>query len=321
MKGFVFIACALLAGLPAFAQGTLTLWGRFNTSVESQKFGDAPRRAVMQNNGSRLGLKGDEDLGAGLRASFWLEHGFNADSGAASGTTFWNRASYVELASAALGGVRVGQWFPGSYYATADYVSIFNHDTGTSADALYATRFQTSNKLAYFSPRAGGWGAELSVAAGEGTTTRATDASVSYDAGAAHAGLGYERKGSFTQVALRGLHEFGPLVLGGYLQRAQDDRPGVGRRHWQVWRLAGMYAVGAAELHVSVGRAGDILGEDGARQLLLGLNYHLSRRTKLYGFYTRLDNQARAVYTPGGLSGSAPGADFSALSAGLRHNF
>ena len=33
------------------------------------------------NSGSRFGLKGEEDLGNGLRAGFVLENGFDADTG------------------------------------------------------------------------------------------------------------------------------------------------------------------------------------------------------------------------------------------------
>ena len=172
MKKIALVAAlAATAAAPAFAQ-SVTLWGRLNTSVESQKIGSQDRKMVLQNNSSRLGFKGTEDLGGGLKASFALEHGLESDTGVASGgTTFWNRQSSVEL-SGSFGAVRLGKWFPGSYYATADYVSMHNHDTGTSADTLYATDFLRNNKVAYFTPTVGGLSAELSVSAGEGATPR-----------------------------------------------------------------------------------------------------------------------------------------------------
>ncbi|WP_457447405.1 porin [Roseateles sp. P5_E4] len=316
MKKIALVAAlAATAAAPAFAQ-SVTLWGRINTTVESQKFGSQDRKVVVQNNSSRLGLKGSEDLGGGLKASFSLEHGLNSDTGAATGgTTFWNRASWVQL-EGGFGGIRLGKWFPGSYFATADYVSNHNHDTGTSADALYATQFYTNNKVSYFTPTAGGFSAELSAAAGENTTTRAFDVAVNYDMGPAHAGLGYEKKGDFTQIAIRGLYEFGPVVIGGYVQRAENTFAGVGKKDWNVWRASGMYVMGQSEFHLNFGKADKMVADDGAKQLTVGYNYNLSKRTKVYGFWTKVDNQSKGNYQTG-----VAGQDFSSLAAGIRHNF
>jgi len=315
MKKIALVAAlAATAAAPAFAQ-SVTLWGRLNTSVESQKFGAQDRKIVVQNNSSRLGFKGSEDLGGGLKASFSLEHGLNSDTGAATGgTTFWNRASWVQL-EGSFGGIRAGKWFPGSYFATADYVSMHNHDTGTSSDALYATQFYTNNKVSYFTPTVAGFSAELSVAAGENTTTRAEDIAVNYDMGPAHAGFGYEKKGDFSQFAVRGLYEFGPVVIGGYIQRAENTFAGV-KKNWNVWRASGMYVMGQSEFHLNFGKADNINVDDGAKQLTLGYNYNLSKRTKVYGFWTKVDNQSKGNYFTG-----VNGQDFSSLAAGIRHNF
>ena len=315
MKKIALVAAlAATAAAPAFAQ-SVTLWGRLNTSVESQKFGSQDRKIVVQNNSSRLGFKGSEDLGGGLKASFSLEHGLNSDTGAATGgTTFWNRASWVQL-EGSFGGIRAGKWFPGSYFATADYVSMHNHDTGTSSDALYATQFYTNNKVSYFTPTVAGFSAELSVAAGENTTTRAEDIAVNYDMGPAHAGFGYEKKGDFSQFAVRGLYEFGPVVIGGYIQRAENTFAGV-KKNWNVWRASGMYVMGQSEFHLNFGKADNINVDDGAKQLTLGYNYNLSKRTKVYGFWTKVDNQSKGNYFTG-----VNGQDFSSLAAGIRHNF
>lgn len=320
MKKIALVAAlAATAAAPAFAQ-SVTLWGRLNTTVESQKLGSQDRKTVVQNNSSRLGLKGTEDLGGGLKASFNLEHGLDSDTGAASGgTTFWNRQSNVEL-SGSFGAIRLGKWFPGSYFAVPDYVSNHNHDTGTSSDALYAYGdFPSSNKVAYFTPVVGGFSSELSVTAGEGTTKRSVDVAVNYDMGPAHAGFGYQKKGDFTQFAVRGLYEFGPLVVGGYVQRAENTFGASGKKNWNVWRASGMYVVGQSEFHVNYGKADEILGNDGAKQLTLGYNYNLSKRTKIYGFWTKVDNQAAGTYFPVG--GMKAGWDFSSLAAGIRHNF
>ena len=65
---------ALLGTSAVFAQSSVTLYGRVNTSVERQKVGGTSN-TVMQNNSSRFGFKGTEDLGGGLKAGFQLESG------------------------------------------------------------------------------------------------------------------------------------------------------------------------------------------------------------------------------------------------------
>ena len=46
-------------------QSSVTVYGRLNESVERQKDGDTSITA-LQNNASRIGFKGTEDLGGGL---------------------------------------------------------------------------------------------------------------------------------------------------------------------------------------------------------------------------------------------------------------
>lgn len=310
-KTALVAALAALSAAPAFAQSSVTLWGRINTTVESQKQGTQDRKVVVQNNSSRLGLKGTEDLGGGLKASFSLEHGLNSDNGAATeGTTFWNRASWVQL-EGSFGGVRLGKWFPGSYFATADYVSMHNHDTGTSADNLYGTRFTTNNKVSYFTPTVSGFNAEVGVAAGEGAQPRAIDVAVNYDMGPLHAGFGYEKVGAYKQYAIRGLYELGAITFGGYYQREDID----GFKSRDVGRVAAMYTLGQSEFHLNVGgsKAGGngAFRFGGAKQYTLGYNYNLSKRTKVYGFYTKTDYNG---------TGSAT-RDFNSLAVGVRHNF
>ena len=317
MKKIALVAALAAFAVPAFAQSSVTLWGRINTTVESQKEANQDRKVVVQNNASRLGFKGVEDLGGGLKASFFLEHGLNSDTGVATGgTTFWNREASVQL-SGNFGAVRLGRWTPGSYFATADYVSMHNHDTGTSEDRLYSgAGFTTTNKVGYFTPTVGGFSGELAVHAGEGVDKRSVDVSVNYDQGPLHLGAGYSDQGDASQFAVRGLYELGAITFGGYYQR---EDAGTGTRSTRdIGRVAVMYTMGASEFHLNVGgtKAGGLASSgfrfNGAKQYTLGYNYNLSKRTKLYGFYTAVDSTARTPVKAG---------DFSSLAAGIRHNF
>ena len=90
----------------------------------------------------------------------------------------------------------------------------------------------------------------------------------------------------------------------------------IGKRNH--YRGSVQYTLGASEFHVNVGKAGDIKGraDTGALQYTVGYNYNLSKRTKVYSFFTRVDNDVNAAYSTG-----ARGADFRSFALGIRHNF
>ena len=329
------LALLAVAGTSAaMAQSSVTIYGRVNTSVERQKVGDA-KLTAMQNNASRWGVRGSEDLGGGLKAGFQLESGFASDTGVAA-SQFFGRQSEVNLGGN-FGMLRLGNFISESYYATADYISMHNHDTGTSADVLYTYVMRDVNKMAYRLPAFGSFTAEGAVSLSEKApgAKNAYDLALNYGAGPLGLGLGYTSNkaatgvfggfaGEAQQVALRGSYALGAFTLGAYYQYVTlDNINGTStdaKRH--AYRLAAMYAMGASEFHANFGRAekikagGNNLSGTAANQWTLGYNYNLSKRTKVYGFYTKVDNNANISY-----QGGAPGADFSSLAVGVRHNF
>jgi predicted porin len=324
-----FIALAVLAtlGTSAFAQSNVTLYGRANVTIERQKAtngaGEGKNNWVQQNNASRFGLKGNEDLGGGLKAGFVLEHRFNINNGQQTCAAFWGCAGQAEvnLGSNSLGTIRLGHMTSEAYYATADYVSMHNHDTGTSGDALYAFVDNSSNKVAYRSPKLGGLTFDAAVTTGDAPNTkRSYDFAGNYDAGPLHLGAGYTKlkDSNAKQFAARALYEFGPFVVGGYVQRDTDGY-GTNLGNRTTYRLAGMYTAGPTEFHLNFGHAGDYSRTTGidtaANQYTLGVNYNLSKRTKVYTFFTKIADKAAAP-TRVGLYG-----DFQSFAVGVRHNF
>ena len=311
---------ALLGSTAAFAQSSVTLYGRVNTTVERQEVGNVKTTGLFDNN-SRFGFKGTEDLGGGLKAGFQLESGFDSSTGASSGS-FFGRQSEVNL-SGGFGALRLGNFTPESYYATADYVSMHNHDTGNSSDAFYAYVMPSANKIAYRTPSFGGLTVDAAVALHEQVTggKNAFDLAVNYNLGALALGAGYSKLGDVNQFAGRALYTFGAFTVGGYIQRDEDAfRANGGKRN--TFRLAGAYNLGASEFHVNVGRAGEYknFNDSDATQYTLGYNYNLSKRTKVYGYYTRINNSRAGTY---GLNQAVVGAgvDSNTLAVGIRHNF
>ena len=126
------IALAVLGSFStiAAAQSSVTLYGSIDQNVTFQdpgknaaasSGGKLGKSVIKLNDGgvngmgsSRWGLRGSEDLGDGLRAYFVLESGISADTGAGGGSTvsgssFFNRQSYVALGSKTLGDIRLGR--------------------------------------------------------------------------------------------------------------------------------------------------------------------------------------------------------------------
>jgi predicted porin len=313
--GLTCCALALLAvGTTASAQSSVTIYGRLNETVERQKVGNSGSVWVLQNNSSRLGFKGSEDLGGGQTAGFQIEHGFGPDTGAAN-SVFWGRRSEVNIGRVDLGTLRLGNMVSEAYYATADYVSMHNHDTGTSSDALYAYVSGNTNKIAYHSPTFAGATFDFarSLSEGKAGVNPTYDLAVNWAGGPLQLGAGYAKDDSKHQFAIRALYEIGAFTIGGYIQRDKDAFLPVAAGSRTNLRLAAMYAVGNSEFHVNVGSAGKIgsVADSKASQATVAYNYKLSKRTKVYGFYTRLNDGAAGVY----------GGDFSSLAMGIRHNF
>jgi predicted porin len=307
---FLLAAAATLMAGSAYAQSSVEVYGRLNLTVERQKI-NGTSSTDMLNNASRIGFRGTEDLGGGLKAGFVLEHGFNVDTGSVGGA-FWGRQSEVSLGGS-FGTIRLGNYTSEAYFATADYVSMHNHDTGTSSDAFYAdTRyFAQSDKISYTSPSYGGLVFHAAVNARDlpGETDRTVEFAANYDAGPMHLGAGYQKTGDLNQFAVRGLYELGAFTVGGYVQR-DEDVYGPGSR--TSFRLSGMYTMGATELHLNYGRAGDYsdLDNSAANQYTVGANYNMSKRTKLYTYYSKVSDGAAGLY-----------GDRSHLAVGIRHNF
>jgi predicted porin len=117
---------ASLATTAAFAQSNVTVYGLIDLSVnyttnqnatggnvwslgDSGAIGDAGQGAL---SGSRLGFKGEEDLGGGSKAIFKMEAGFTANNGQSDqqGQLF-GRQAYVGLANKDLGQLTFGRQY------------------------------------------------------------------------------------------------------------------------------------------------------------------------------------------------------------------
>lgn len=345
------LAClTLLHASGALAQdiNNLTVYGRANVSGEKQKVGSGSR-AVLVDNQSRVGMRFERALPAGMTMGATLEAGVNFTNGATNPSGLFAREASAGIGSASMGQIRVGR-LPASaaYFATADFVSNHNHDTGTSADALYdgPATGKLSNAVSYTAPKIGNTVLQAQYGLRNGTGYDGTTSSPVHPMALAATtamgpwalGLGHERgaatstsTNSVSQTTLRAFYTMGAIGVGGYMESSsgRDNANATAsnnRGDWnrKAYRLAAMYTEGKNEFHVNYGLAGKRGGvaNTGATQFTLAYNHNLDKQTKLYALATRVNNEAAATYNPGRLFASpTAGQDISSVGAGLRYNF
>jgi predicted porin len=126
-------------------------------------------------------------------------------------------------------------------------------------------------------------------------------------------------------------YRIGPVTLGfTYTDLEADDGVGgvVART---AWNLAGEWQIGAGAIRVGYANADDteVNGSDvtdtGAVQYQVGYWHNLSKRTKVYAAYVKLDNDSAGVYNLTGLAAGGanvfPGDSADVVAVGMFHSF
>jgi predicted porin len=334
----------------ASAQSSVTLFGIVDTSAAniSNKTSAGVKTTTQQLrtdgiNSSRLGFRGVEDLGGGLKAGFWLEAGVNPDVGTTN-SKFFNRRSTVSLMGG-FGEIRLGRDYTPSFwnltvfdpFGTNGVGSLTNLLTqpsattalnGTPLTSGATTLVRADNTIGYFLPSGiGGVYGQAQVAAGEGAdTNKYVGGRLGYAAGPVDVAVGYGQTGKtnkFKLLDVGGAFTLGPAKLTG--QYVQEKQASVKNT---VYQLGTVVTMGQGELHAAYthanmegGAAGTVLASNSdANQIAVGYVYNLSKRTALYGTGSRIKNKGAANYTVGG-PGSAAGGTSTGVEAGLRHSF
>jgi len=200
----------------ASAQSSVTIYGSLDLAVTKGNGGTASNNGgngtskawiEKQSNGSRLGFRGNEDIGGGLSAQFQIEHRFTPDDGVAA-NPFWAGRSYVQLSSSTLGRVYLGREYTPAFWPEVksdpfgnDGVAQFGAGlswagflTPTNLGGVSSglTGARTSNTVGYKSPNWGGVTFQLATGLGEGVVARDDGFNVEYGGGPIYAAVGYE---------------------------------------------------------------------------------------------------------------------------------
>lgn len=309
------------------------IYGRVATSVNTTKGG--PTQTSMVDNGSRLGFRGAESLGSGLKALFGVELGFDASSGAM--LTPAARMSYVGL-SGGFGTLAIGRLYSSNptgspiFSQASAIVSFAPNDSGATqiGPSMLNARNRVSNAIGFVSPalgpvvlRARYYLRGTAAAPNDENVTnqgRSLDLGLNYAAGRVRAGIAYGRDSRLGglnsnemehkwQAGLR--YDFGaiePYVLMGrewYLNTATS------RHTLDYWVVGGKLSAGAHAFVLNV-MSRDIQASRTAvrHRQQFAYTYALSKRTEFQAFVDRDEGDS-----------SKPNASRRVIGVGLRHDF
>ena len=318
MKKSLIALAVLGASGVAMAQSSVTLYGVADAGVGRIKSGYARATSnddgasdktqflsgsTMNNTNSRIGVRGVEDLGGGLKAGFNFESGLDLDQGdtLGSGGGFWGRAANLWLGGN-WGTFKMGRTLNPSFYGTAawELTGAANYSVVTNTYNFAGSGPRNNSQFSYKTPDFGGLSAEIGYILKPDNGDRAKwDMNVIYANGPIGAGLAVNKvKDGKTNYGLGGKYNFGNFVVA-----ASYSQASVGDLRRRGFSLGGTATFGAFALTLDLTRdTKNELTGDKYTNGLVEAKYALSKRTFVYGAFLRFD-------------------DTNNYGIGVRHNF
>ncbi|EJE50527.1 outer membrane protein (porin) [Acidovorax sp. CF316] len=370
MKTHSLFTLGLLAaacGAACAQSGTgssVTIYGLLDASVEHLSNASANGGSLTRMPGltgsapSRLGFRGVEDLGGGLKAGFTLESGFGVDSGTYNqGGRAFGRQAFVGL-SGDWGSLNLGRQYSMLFWSQLDADILGPSAFGSGSLDSYLPNARVDNAIAYRGTFSGFTaGATYSLGrdavnagpspsgtncAGESATDKSACRQWSllakYDTAAWGVALAVDEirggAGAFAGLTsstlkdrrstVAGWAKFDALKLGaGLIARDNDAAPATRRSN--LWYLGAAYS--ATPVLVLDGQVFKLDYKNSANQatlLALRATYHLSKRTAVYATAGHIANDgALAISVSNAAAGGAPaaGGSQSGVAVGVRHAF
>ena len=338
-----------LASPVAFAQ---TLYGIVDVGYLNAKYTDANSNkhfiASGQHSTSRFGVRGSEDLGAGMYAMYQYEWQIGADDGSSPSAGGPARLSIIGLGSKAWGELTLGRQLTHTFHTWA----LGSASVGTFAAALTVMdlNYRFSNSVKYSSPVMGGFSVgamwspghtgtpasgtlpntqESTLVPGDG---RAMDLAVRYAPGPF--GVGISRMSVEMDGVAAGREEkdtqfsghFDNRAFGIYGNYVTSKQSGTGATEdLRQFGLSGVARFGGRHELYAMWTKLENKAVASADSTLIGIVYQhvMSKRTRLYTGFGRTSNDALAATTMNFWGGGpvAAGYDPRGFQLGMTHSF
>lgn len=294
-KKLIALAVAGLVSAPAFAQSNVTIYGVADAGIGFGSHGDNDFNGVLSGvlSSSRIGFKGTEDLGNGLKAVFVMEQGFDIGTGVASpgvsgsktvdvldangvkigtttvadGDSVFSRQAYVGLGGA-FGTVALGRQYAPGYFFNYDALaaalvgpqSILSNGAGMTITPNSAARWD--NSLTYTGTFSGLTARAIYSANAVETHLNPEDddaygLGLDYSNGPLSVGAVYQvvqnNAEDQEEWGVGGSYNFGFLTLAGSYQAVDGLKFNAGQEA-DLWQVGVIVPVGAAgKVHLAYG--------------------------------------------------------------------
>ena len=367
MKAPYFALLLIAPPLAALAQSAapsvaasgsaVDIYGTIDAGIESEHGCKGPCPTTKLDSGiedgSRLGIRGREDLGNQVSAVFTLEAGILNDTGASdqNGLLF-GRQAFVGLDSARYGALTMGRQYNLNYSMLVDMADPFKGGlAGAASNLVGYTQKRYDNSIKYVTPALAGVTAAAIYSFGESpnsiATNRAFGAMIGYANGPFNISIAHQRKDDpvvpagtvqLDQAASNTLVAANFNFGAGTAYAAFGRDRGAGSSPWDASNPYGAVALATpstdsrdALIGVSVPRGAftfmasyirkddrSMLDQD-ADQIAVGMTYAFSKRTDVYTSFAKIHNKNGAFYTVGNATSAGNGD--RAINIGLRHSF
>lgn len=349
MKKSLIALAVLAASGAAMAQSSVTIFGIVDVGVGHLSATNSVSGVTQSgNSSSRLGFRGVEDLGGGLKAGFWLEGAISPDTGTGAGGSVsgadansfkFARRSTISLAGG-FGEVRLGRELAVGYDKPSSY-DPFGQVGFASLQNFSVVR--VSNGVSYRTPaNLGGFWVAGHYGFGEQTSSSSAGRYLALAGGYDNGPLSITVAGdqlkeggiingyggaavvdnlkSFSAAASYDLGIVKPAVVyrserGGTVVDAKTDS----------LMLALTAPLGSGRLIGYYARYDNKRNSNDANALAVGYVYDLSKRTAVYGTYAHLNNKNNSTrgLPVSGLSAVTVGAgeNVDGYQVGIRHAF
>ncbi|MCR4346251.1 MAG: porin [Sulfuricaulis sp.] len=331
------VGAALVAGpMVAAHAASATLYGHMHMSMDRYD-NDVNEDGMMANNSSRFGIKGDEDLGGGLKAIYQIESPiFAADEGTGGfGGTMRN--TFVGF-SGGWGAVKIGR-HDTAYKDLGRKFDNFNEQVGDMRNFIgnagtYDKRI--SNMIRYESPNFGGLNVVVQNSSNNGsdlagnTSEKDTSLGVNWSAGPLFLGAAWNEVANTgltndtTGMRLAGAYTMNDFTFG-LLWESLSDISGTSGHDRDALGFVASMKMGNNKLkfHWLDADQYDDTANTGGDMIAIGVDHMFSKTAIVYLNYASVGNDTAATFSTASSNGghgdnlaTAAGKDATAISAG-----
>ncbi|MBN9329689.1 MAG: hypothetical protein ABT03_09615 [Comamonas sp. SCN 67-35] len=290
MKKSLIALAVLGASGFAMAQSSVTLYGVADAGLGKVANGKTQMTSagLLNNGNSRLGVKGVEDLGGGLKAGFNFESGLSLKNGdyAGSGGGFWGRAANMYLGGS-WGTFLMGRTLNPSFYGFAAWEL-----TGAANYTVVGNTYgfgggngpRNSSQFTYTTPNISGFSGSLGyIFSADNGGNAKWDLNAIYANGPMSVAVTANKtQTQKTGWSLGGRYNFGQFIAAASYSDAYSVRRG--------FSIGGTALFGPASVTLDLTRdTRNLAGAKKYTNALLEGKYSLSKRTFVYADYLRLD--------------------------------